>query len=91
MVNGVNVIVVVLGTLSANAKVNVVVVVVLGTLEPNVMSFRGTPLLSVINQIVSRECLTDDVKLINVFDAFPKRIVSGTKFRSHVTDDVMID
>ena len=57
----------------------------------NVMSFRGTPVLSVINQIVSRECLTDDVKLINVFDAFPKRIVSETKFRSYVTDDVMID
>ena len=37
MVNGVNAIVVVLGTLSANAKVNVAVVS-----EPNVMSFRVT-------------------------------------------------
>jgi len=65
-----------------NAKVNVVLNRVIrentwlmGSMLlsfPSQLSFLVSLELAVINQIVSRECLTDDVKLINVFGVRPE-------------------
>jgi len=68
VVNGINVVVVLNRVIRENTWL-------MGSMLlsfPSQLSFLVSLELAVINQIVSRECLTDDVKLINVFGVRPE-------------------